>query len=75
MSSPDGSATGSVDSKRRETEQGLTSLSKHGGDDQSTAARLIQRNYRGYRTRRQLKGLGLDAETRWTDVGVLHERF
>lgn len=30
------------------------------------AATLIQRTYRGYRTRREMKGLGLNADTRWT---------
>ncbi|KAK3942120.1 hypothetical protein QBC46DRAFT_380678 [Diplogelasinospora grovesii] len=29
------------------------------------AATLIQRAYRGYRARRQMKGLGIDATTRW----------
>lgn len=29
------------------------------------AATLIQRTYRGYKTRREMKGLGLDADTRW----------
>ncbi|KUI70348.1 hypothetical protein VM1G_05832 [Cytospora mali] len=40
----------------------------HGVDDipQHRAATLIQRTYRGYRTRREMKGLGLDADTRWT---------
>lgn len=33
---------------------------------QSKAATLIQRNYRGYRVRREMKGLGIDAGTRWT---------
>jgi hypothetical protein len=33
------------------------------------AAQLIQRNYRGYRERRQLKGIGLDASARWAEVG------
>ncbi|KAH8203992.1 hypothetical protein TruAng_001803 [Truncatella angustata] len=33
---------------------------------QSKAATLIQRNYRGYRARREMKGLGIDAGTRWT---------
>lgn len=32
------------------------------------AARKIQRNYRGYRERRQLKGYGLDASARWAEV-------
>lgn len=34
----------------------------------SAAARVIQRHYRGYRDRRQLRGLGLDASARWLDV-------
>ncbi|KAF2201779.1 hypothetical protein GQ43DRAFT_350841, partial [Delitschia confertaspora ATCC 74209] len=36
--------------------------------EQKEAAQLIQRNYRGYRTRRQLAGMGLDASTRWAEV-------
>jgi hypothetical protein len=32
------------------------------------AATMIQRNYRGYRERRQLKGIGLDASARWAEV-------
>ncbi|KAH8432697.1 IQ calmodulin-binding motif protein [Aspergillus melleus] len=32
------------------------------------AARIIQRAYRGYRTRRELCGLGLDASTRWVEA-------
>jgi hypothetical protein len=35
---------------------------------QADAAQMIQRNYRGYRERRQLKGIGLDASARWTEV-------
>lgn len=30
------------------------------------AATMIQKTYRGYKTRREMKGLGLDADTRWT---------
>ncbi|KAJ3553476.1 hypothetical protein NPX13_g10879 [Xylaria arbuscula] len=30
------------------------------------AAMVIQRSYRGYRVRREMQGLGLDASTRWT---------
>ncbi|CAJ2500254.1 Uu.00g031070.m01.CDS01 [Anthostomella pinea] len=33
---------------------------------QSKAATVIQRNYRGYRLRREMQGLGLDPSTRWT---------
>jgi hypothetical protein len=36
--------------------------------EQEQAAQMIQRNYRGYRTRRQLNGMGLDAESRWDEV-------
>ncbi|PLB54157.1 hypothetical protein P170DRAFT_9102 [Aspergillus steynii IBT 23096] len=32
------------------------------------AARTIQRAYRGYRTRSELRGLGLDASTRWAET-------
>lgn len=37
------------------------------GEDsvRARAATVIQRTYRGYRTRRELKGLGIDASTRW----------
>lgn len=37
---------------------------------QKQAAELIQRNYRGYRSRRQLEGMGLDPSARWTEVCV-----
>ncbi|POS74019.1 IQ calmodulin-binding motif protein [Diaporthe helianthi] len=32
------------------------------------AATIIQRTYRGYKTRREMKGLGLNANSRWTDA-------
>ncbi|KAK1834866.1 hypothetical protein QBC39DRAFT_389218 [Podospora conica] len=35
------------------------------GGDEAKAATVIQRNYRGYRARREMRGLGLDASTRW----------
>jgi hypothetical protein len=35
---------------------------------QSHAAEVIQRNYRGYRDRRALKGFGLDPSTRWIEA-------
>lgn len=40
-----------------------------GTDEQKQAAQMIQRNYRGYRERRQLAGMGLDASARWAEVG------
>lgn len=36
--------------------------------DEEQAAQMIQRNYRGYRERRQLNGIGLDASARWAEV-------
>lgn len=36
--------------------------------DEQQAAKLIQKNYRGYRARRQLEGMGLDASVRWSEV-------
>ncbi|KAF2771933.1 hypothetical protein EJ03DRAFT_267792 [Teratosphaeria nubilosa] len=35
---------------------------------QSHAAEVIQRNYRGYRSRRAMKGYGLDPSTRWIEA-------
>ena len=43
-----------------------------GSEEQNQAAQLIQRNYRGYRERRQLQGMGLDASARWAEVGEAH---
>jgi hypothetical protein len=40
-----------------------------GSEEQKQAAQMIQRNYRGYRERRQLQGMGLDASARWAEVG------
>lgn len=44
---------------------------KDGGEDaeaRGNAATIIQRNYRGHRARRALKGYGLDPSTRWLEV-------
>lgn len=38
------------------------------------AAKLIQRTYRGYRLRREMRGLGLDASTRWVSA-IQEARF
>jgi hypothetical protein len=43
-----------------------------GDHEQKQAAELIQRNYRGYRSRRQLQGMGLDPSARWAEVRLLH---
>ena len=37
-------------------------------DEQKKAATMIQRNYRGYRERRQMKGMGLSASARWEEA-------
>ena len=36
--------------------------------EEKDAAEMIQRNYRGYRSRRQMAGMGLDANERWAEV-------
>lgn len=37
-------------------------------DREAKAAGLIQRNYRGYKTRRELQGMGLDPTARWGEA-------
>ena len=37
-------------------------------DERKDAAQVIQRNYRGYKARRELQGYGLDPSLRWVDV-------
>ena len=41
---------------------------KRKSHEEEQAAQMIQRNYRGYRERRQLAGMGLDPSTRWMEV-------
>ena len=53
------------DTKQKEIE--AARKSQDVGQEQ-LAAETIQRNYRGYRTRRQLKGIGMDSSTRWIEV-------
>lgn len=38
------------------------------GDERHDAAKVIQKNYRGYRDRRALSGYGLDPSMRWIEV-------
>lgn len=54
--------------RRRRTEATRSSLSAALPDADTTAAELIQRNYRGYRARRALQGRDLDPSTRWVEV-------
>lgn len=48
-----------------------TSVARDNNHEQQQAAQMIQRNYRGYRERRQLQGIGLDASARWAEVHTL----
>jgi hypothetical protein len=59
--------------ERRQTENEQSSRQKRAeslaaSDEQIAAAKVIQRNYRGHRTRRALAGHGLDPGTRWMEV-------
>lgn len=53
-----------IRAKRREVSQ----------DERSAAAEIIQRNYRGHRERRAIKGLALDSGTRWMEVCLISFR-
>lgn len=45
------------------------SVKEGGGDEEKiVAAEIIQRNYRGHRDRRAMKGFGLDPSTRWMEA-------
>lgn len=52
----------------RQSSIAITAAEPPSGDNilMQRAATLIQKTYRGYKTRREMKGLGLDADTRWT---------
>jgi hypothetical protein len=56
----------------KEEEQTLKNLIRQHPElsdrERHKAAELIQRNYRGYRERRQMKGLGLDPSSRWVEA-------
>ena len=57
------------DASTATADRAVQSLSDQLNDqEQQKAAQLIQRNYRGYRERRQLQGIGLDASARWAEV-------
>jgi hypothetical protein len=38
------------------------------GEDDADAAKTIQRNYRGYKSRREMKGCGMSAQFRWQEL-------
>lgn len=46
-------------------DHGSGTEANHNHGRRQAAATVIQRHYRGYRTRRELAGFGLDASTRW----------
>lgn len=55
-------------SHSRNTSTSTAGAGREGDGDimKSKAATLIQKHYRGYRVRREMQGLGLNASTRWT---------
>lgn len=56
---------------QKEDEKTLQSLSAERESSEGrrhAAAQLIQRNYRGYRERRQMRGWGLDPGSRWVEA-------
>lgn len=66
------SSTSSSSGRRAAKAAAASGSNDDGGDDDDDvrirfqAATLIQRSYRGYRVRREMRGLGLNAGTRWT---------
>ncbi|OJD32906.1 iq calmodulin-binding motif protein [Diplodia corticola] len=57
---------GRQDAKRKAMQAAKLHTQRH--EEEAAAAALIQRNYRGYKQRRELAGMGLDASTRWVEV-------
>lgn len=53
---------------KKETDEGHGTIEADHGSEKVKAASNIQRTYRGYRTRRELKGHGLSASTRWVEA-------
>ncbi|KAL4729183.1 hypothetical protein ACLX1H_003594 [Fusarium chlamydosporum] len=51
--------------QRQRNRAASMSTDSHDDQAQAQAARTIQKTFRGYRTRRELEGFGLDASTRW----------
>lgn len=61
-----------AEQKQKQEDHAEAKPSDDANDDdnqaRTAAARLIQSNYRGYRTRRELDGNGLDANSRWSEA-------
>lgn len=57
----------SLHATKSEHDDGVGSVlpPEHTPDERFEAARIIQKTFRGYRTRREMQGFGLDASTRW----------
>jgi hypothetical protein len=55
----------SSDKKGDDTAEQQASNGSHGEDD---AAKTIQRNYRGYKSRREMNGCGMSAQFRWREL-------
>lgn len=51
--------------KMQQHERGQEAADHH---ERAHAAKLIQKTYRGHRTRREVEGFGLDASTRWVSA-------
>lgn len=79
MAQPDALAVPSVEilreieqrqnEKAREIRERRKQQQQQQPNDRDAAAKLIQKNYRGYRARRTLHGYSLDPDARWVEVG------
>jgi hypothetical protein len=54
--------------ERRRQQREKASAVDNADEERDRAAKVIQKNYRGYRARRALKGFGLDPGTRWMEL-------
>lgn len=48
---------------------------RESGNKERNAAEVIQRNYRGYRSRREMAGYGISSQTRWLEALKEGTRF
>ena len=61
-----------IRARRAQELQLKLSVSNKNGRQETAAAQVIQRNYRGYRERRELKGWGVSGGDRRLEVMKLH---